>query len=304
MNTPQRDRIPICLVTGFLGSGKTTFLKHVVERYRDRRLVYLVNEFSPNDIDGAIVSETNRNVVSIPGGSIFCKCLVTEFIGQLTHLPERFDGVDGVVIEASGMANPKVIADMLRETRLDERYELARIVSVIDPGSFGKLRFTLPNITAQIEAADIALVNKSDCYSSDILAETVAELRLIHADLHTIECQYGVAEFDLFAIRPSDRGLHGEYAACRDPNYETATVVRTSDLDLCELKRRLDVAQEHVYRLKGHASSAGQTYYVDYSKSGLTTTRVAPPNEHALVVIACGDRPPAVREFLEWLARP
>lgn len=304
MSTPQRDRIPICLVTGFLGSGKTTFLKHVVGRHRDRRLVYLVNEFSPNDIDGAIVSETNPDVVSIPGGSIFCKCLVTEFIGQLTRLPERFDGVDGVVIEASGMANPKVIADMLRETRLDERYELARIVSVIDPGSFGKLRFTLPNITAQIEAADIALVNKSDCYSPDVLAETVAALQGIHADLHILECQYGAADFDLFAACAADRGLHGEYAKCKDPNYETITVERASDLDLCELEQRLNVAQEHVYRLKGYASSASQTYYIDYSKSGLTTTPVAPPHRHALVVIACGDRPPAVREFLEWLERP
>jgi len=74
-------------VTGFLGSGKTTFLKHIVEQYRERRLVYLVNEFSPHDIDGAIVSQKNPNVVAIPGGSIFCKCLVTEFIDRLESIP-------------------------------------------------------------------------------------------------------------------------------------------------------------------------------------------------------------------------
>ena len=78
--------LSICLVTGFLGTGKTTFLKNIVARNRDRKIVYLINEFSAHDIDGAIVSAENPNVVSIPGGSIFCKCLVTEFIGQLSKI--------------------------------------------------------------------------------------------------------------------------------------------------------------------------------------------------------------------------
>jgi G3E family GTPase len=78
--------LPICLVTGFLGTGKTTFLKNIVAHNRGRKIVYLINEFSAHDVDGAIVSAENPNVVSIPGGSIFCKCLVTEFIGQLSKL--------------------------------------------------------------------------------------------------------------------------------------------------------------------------------------------------------------------------
>lgn len=99
--------LPICLVTGFLGTGKTTFLKKIVEQNRDRKIVYLINEFSAHDVDGAIVSAENPDVVSIPGGSIFCHCLVTRFIGQLRKITEERGGFDGVVIEASGMANPK-----------------------------------------------------------------------------------------------------------------------------------------------------------------------------------------------------
>ncbi|MDH3982239.1 MAG: hypothetical protein OES84_04980, partial [Kiritimatiellaceae bacterium] len=81
--------IPICLITGFLGTGKTTLLKRIVEENRDRKWIYLVNEFSALDVDGAIVSAENPDVISIPGGSIFCKCLVTEFIGQMTKIHEQ-----------------------------------------------------------------------------------------------------------------------------------------------------------------------------------------------------------------------
>jgi len=116
----------------------------------------------------------------VPGGSIFCKCLVTQFISQLQSLPSRFGIPEGLVIEASGMANPKVMASMLHETRLDGQYRLARIISVIDPGSFHKLRQTLPNITAQIEASDLALINKADLYSDDEVQATADALRALN----------------------------------------------------------------------------------------------------------------------------
>ncbi|HKL22735.1 MAG TPA: GTP-binding protein, partial [Tichowtungia sp.] len=237
--------LPICLVTGFLGTGKTTFLKNIVATNRDRKIVYLINEFSAHDVDGAIVSVENPDVVSIPGGSIFCHCLVTEFIGQLKKIaaradvppairtagvsPAQHDGCcEGVVIEASGMANPKVIEQMLAETGLDEQFRLATVISVLDPNSFLKLRRTLPNILAQVEAADVVLINKTDCCAPEQIDETrtaVQELNPAADRIQTIRCE---VDLDLFAEHPkafggagASRGLQGDYAKCRDPNYET-----------------------------------------------------------------------------------
>ncbi len=295
-------RIPICLVTGFLGSGKTTFLKHVVEQYRNRKLVYLVNEFSPHDIDGAIVSKANPSVVAIPGGSIFCKCLVTEFIGQLTKLPEVFDGVEGVVIEASGMANPKVIADMLRETKLDVQYNLAHIVSVVDPGSFMKLRVTLPNIVAQIEAADTALVNKTDLYDADTVTETTAAVTAIKPDIHLRLCSYAAADFDLLSPPTTKRDLHGDYAKCKDPNYDSVTIAISRDTDVGELRDRVLAAEEDLYRVKGNVPSRGRTFHVEYTKSGFTHAETTDSTDHTLVVIMKGTPSAATRELVEWLA--
>jgi len=111
--------IPIGLVAGFLGSGKTTLLARWAERHRGRKLVYLVNDLGTVNVDTAWLEQHHERVASIPGGSIFCRCLVTEFLARLREVIERHDTpespVEGVVIEASGMANPLVMADLLRE---------------------------------------------------------------------------------------------------------------------------------------------------------------------------------------------
>ena len=294
--------IPICLVTGFLGSGKTTFLKHIVAQYADRKLVYLVNEFSPRDIDGAIVSKTNPNVVAIPGGSIFCKCLVTEFISQLTAVPAAFEGVEGVVIEASGMANPKVMADMLRETRLDDRYQLANIVSIVDPGSFMKLRVTLPNIVAQIEASDTILINKTDLYDTDTITDTIAAVVEINPSATTLFCTNAAAKIDPFAPHTMTRDLHGEYAKCKDPNYESISITINQHVNVDALREHVLAAEEDLYRLKGYVPTSEGCVYVEYTKSGYTATPAAGSNSETIVLIMRGTAAPAAKQLIEWLS--
>ncbi len=66
----------LVLITGFLGSGKTTLLRHINASNPDKKIVFLVNDFSAVDVDYQILSETNDSVISVAGGSIFCKCLV------------------------------------------------------------------------------------------------------------------------------------------------------------------------------------------------------------------------------------
>jgi len=296
------------LVTGFLGVGKTTLLKQLIDRYRDRRLVYLVNEFSVHDVDGAIVSEECDEVVTIPGGSIFCTCLVTEFIGQLNRILERVDNIEGVIIEASGMANPKVIETMLRETGLHDHYELRHIVSMVDPGSFAKLRSMLPNIVAQVEAADHILINKCDLYDEATLAATEADLRSINPTGALIRTEQGRLPVDLLSTTREERLLEGEYAKCRDPNYESFAVLPPPTTTVAALRAVIEAHREWLYRLKGAVQLAEGPHRVDVSDAELKieplSEQVLSPAKAGLAVIMPGTAPEASKACFRELGTP
>ncbi len=294
--------IPICLVTGFLGSGKTTLLKQIIDRHGELRIVYLVNEFSPVDIDGELLDREDEEVVAIPGGSIFCRCLVTQFIGRLQTIAELVDDpgrtIDGVVIEASGVANPMVVQQMLEETRLDEQYELATIICVVDPGSLPKLVHTLPNIRAQVKAADVVLINKTDLFDAAEIAATEQIVREIAPGarvIRTVRCDVDLAIFEGGQVRT----LRGEYAMCADPNYARFSVPVESDISVERLREALEALGDELYRAKGFVTSGGHTYYVDANPAGVSIERVdRRPAWLGLAIVSRGDEHGAVDDLV------
>jgi G3E family GTPase len=298
--------IPLALVTGFLGSGKTTCLKQLVRRHHGRKLVWLVNEFSARDVDAAVLGGETAAVVSIAGGSIFCRCLVTEFIASLRDLPARFGTpeapVEGVVVEASGMANPAAAGPMLREARLDSVYQLATITAIVDPGTFLKLRHTLPNIRAQIEAAHHALLNKTDLYPAPLLAQTEAALREINPALAITRTRYCAAAVDIFAGAPPG-AAHGALAPCRDPHFESFAVAVPPDLDWPQLRAAVATACDDIFRIKGFARQDGRCVHVDYSSSGWSAGAAASDVPSELVFIVRSPASDAVRRLLNFATK-
>ncbi len=270
--------IPLALITGFLGSGKTTFLRHVVRTHRDRRLIFLVNEFAPVDVDGPLIECSPDDLICVVGGSIFCRCLVTDFIRHLRAVAERAANpdtpVDGVVIEASGIADPGVVPRMLEETRLAEPFQLGRIVSVVDPGTFATLVQTLPNLSAQIAASDVALLNKTDLHPPEKLEATERALRAINASLDIVRTSFCVTDIDLFAPRGA-AALDGRYALCADPNYEVITVALDRPLDAHVLTSALRGLSDALYRAKGYFRTTAGLQHLD-ATSHAVTVRPAP----------------------------
>jgi len=263
--------IPIRLITGFLGSGKTTLLKNLIRQNQSRKCVYLVNEFSPADVDGVLLAELTPDSLSIPGGSIFCRCLAGQFVSHLQEIPQRFaaDGqiIDELIIEASGVADPRVIFTMLKETGLNRIYQIRSVIAIIAPLNFHKLLLTLPNIRSQIEAADTILINKVDCIAAEIITETAAKIKAINPQARIWPTTFGsIAPESLEASGPMPE-VTGEFAACRDPHF-AQTILDGSNLTLEKLQNIVAPVAENIFRLKGFISEGERQMCVDFSQSG------------------------------------
>lgn len=272
--------IPMCLVTGFLGSGKTTFLKRVIEKHRDRKMVYLVNEFSPRDVDGRRLLQDEADVVSVPGGSIFCHCMVEGFVDQLKEIPERFDSaearIEGLVVEASGISDPRVVRKMLAETEMDRVYKLCQIIAVVDPRSYLRLIHTLPNVQAQVESADHVIVNKIDACSDEDLKRALKIIRQRNPAAVIDETKYCACDVDPFRVAP-ERELGGELAPSADPHFDRIVVRLSGPIDPKALSEAIEAHAGDVFRCKGFIPVTDGFADFDHSRSGSVVTPVEAP---------------------------
>lgn len=158
---PAGRAIPCTLVTGFLGSGKTTLVRHILASKGDLRIAVLVNEFGQADIDGALVNTTQTSAslgIAPPRAlSHGCACcdISEEFRAAVRGVLESPDKFDYLVVETSGLSDPQPMARALEElgVRLD------MVVAVVDAEALCGM---LENEVArrQLAAADLVLINK------------------------------------------------------------------------------------------------------------------------------------------------
>ncbi len=265
--------IPILLVTGFLGSGKTTLLEEIYKRNHQRRIVYLINDYSQRDVDGNFFTTVNRKVVSVSGGSIFCTCKVTEFVNKLNEIREIVeDGnnpVDGLVIEASGIANPTVIRTLLNDSGMNRFYKLNNIISVADPISFPLLQQTLPNIVQQIKNAGDIILNKSDLAETNNIEKIILQIQKINdkAPIHvTQHCRIRFNPLDSkeydFQVSSSD-SIHEP-----DVAYSKFSIQIRKPVNLDRLKELIKNNPKIFYRIKGFIIDDKENiWHLDYSVS-------------------------------------
>lgn len=295
----QAGAIPICLVTGFLGSGKTTLLQRLVVQLHGRRVAYLVNEFSPVDVDGRLLDLPDDALVSLPGGSIFCRCLVLSFIRALQQLHQM--NPEGVVIEASGVADPSVIHKMLQETGLDAQFTIARVITLVDPGTYHKLASIMTAVPAQVRAADLVLINKSDLYPDDVMEQVTTAVRRENPTAQiAVTCRADVP-IDPF-VPQSVPVTEGDYAACADPRFTRFEPTAPRPVNLAALRSDVRSIRESIYRLKGLINTADGALLVEIAGDHWTETPVPAQADNTLVIIANGSDPESARALANRFA--
>ncbi len=198
----QLARIPCTIVTGFLGAGKTTLIRHVLTNAQGRRLAVIVNEFGDVGIDGEILKGCGDaacpqdNIVELANGCLCCT-VADEFVPALDALLAK-DGVEHIVIETSGLALPKPLVQAFHWPAIKSRVTVDGVVVVVDGAALadGRVAQDLEALSRQrtadaaldhddpvgevfedqIACADLVVLNKRDLLDDASLSKAMATI--------------------------------------------------------------------------------------------------------------------------------
>ena len=233
-------KIPATIITGFLGAGKTSLLRHLVAHAEGRRLALVINEFGALGIDrelllGCGIADCRaEDVVELANGCICCT-VAEDFLPALEKLIDRPDPPDHILIETSGLALPKPLVQAFNWPEIKARVTVDGVVVVIDAPAVAAGRFadTTPELVHdnpldevfgdQLACADMVVLNKTDLADGATLAAATREIGArLRPQAKQVKAAFGkiapetllglsaAAEDDL-ASRPSQHDLAGAH---------------------------------------------------------------------------------------------
>ena len=192
--TASLARVPCTVVTGFLGAGKTTLIRHLLENAKGKRLALIVNEFGDVGVDGEILKSCGvdscpeENIVELANGCICCT-VADDFVPALDQILSRSPKVDHIIIETSGLALPKPLVQAFQWPTVKGRVTVDGVVAVVDGAALadGKVASDLDALAAQragdqsldhddpveevfedqVACADLIILSKSDLIDAE-----------------------------------------------------------------------------------------------------------------------------------------
>lgn len=264
--------MPVIALTGYLGAGKTTVLNHLL-RQPGARVGVVVNDFGDINVDAALISGQVDEPASIAGGCLCCLPDAGGLDDALAKLTHPRLGLDVVVIEASGLAEPGVLARLIRSSRV-ARVRPGGVIDVVDAVEhFTSVdRDVRKPAPARYAAASLVLVNKcdrlTDTQRHDTLRRVEARVRERNPDAHVLPVARGrVDPFLVYdattATDPSDQLPFGDPPdhghGHHTPGHEHAGAVSVTCPGPVEPTRLLGLLEDppaHTYRIKGRVSVA------------------------------------------------
>ena len=192
MTNSGKEPIPMVLITGGLGAGKTTFLNHLLQHtnLRNQNLCLIINEFGQLGIDGRLVEAGDHPMYELNRGSLFCICIKTDFIKTLSEIADQVRP-ELLVVEATGMAEPRDIEDFVDEPTLAAQFHIRTNVCLIDASTFIRLAPMLRAVRQQATWADALILNKTDLVNEVELQQLGAVLTGMNPDAPQLPTTHG-----------------------------------------------------------------------------------------------------------------
>jgi G3E family GTPase len=246
-------RLPVTIIGGYLGAGKTTLVNHLLRNAEGVRLAVLVNEFGELPIDADLIEAQDENMISIAGGCVCCS-YGNDLVMAMIELAKMSPPPQHVLLEASGVALPGAIAATVG---LLGNYALDGVLVLVDAETITQRasdRYMGDTIMHQLTDADIVVLNKIDLVPPDQLKETVDWLSdkvsgarivpVVHATLPP------EVALESFVGRPRVAGAAHSH---QSPAFASTSFIINEPIDVTALAQRL--TEVGLARAKGFAVS-------------------------------------------------
>ncbi|HXH47211.1 MAG TPA: GTP-binding protein [Bradyrhizobium sp.] len=243
--------VPILLVTGFLGAGKTTVVNHLLAHAEGRRIAAVVNDFGAINIDAELIAGATEGVVSLANGCICCS-LEGDLLRTLSSLLRRDPRPDHIVIETSGVADPADIVRNLMDPVILREAPLETVLCVMDATApLAALEDALHR--SQLRVADIVALSKLDLAEEGASARMRAAIRAQRVPAVVVDANRG--EIPAVLLFPANV----ERAPPRDPGprrpaeerFETLSWTSDEPVSLPRLQQAISRLAPKLARAKG-----------------------------------------------------
>lgn len=294
--TASLDRVPCTVVTGFLGAGKTTLIRNVLEHSHGKRLAIIVNEFGDAGIDGEILKSCGvdncpeENVLELANGCICCT-VADDFVPALDQILAREPKVDHILIETSGLALPKPLVQAFQWPAIRNRVTVDSVIAVVDGPALaeGRVAGDMDALDAQraaddsldhddpieevfddqVACADLIILSKSDLLDPAAAARARARIEAhLGRNVTIVPSAHGKVDPALLlglglAVEDDIENRKSHYDGADDhehDDFDTFVVDLPAVLHPDDLQRRVTAAVDtgEVLRLKGFAHVKGK----------------------------------------------
>lgn len=247
------EKTNLYILTGFLGSGKTTVLLNILDILKEEKVGVIQNEFGKLSVDGIILKRNNIEIVEINRGSIFCSCLKISFAQALAEM-SKLD-LKYLFVESSGLADPSNVEEILEGVKVLEgdMYNFKGVLCLVDGVNFMDQLQDLETVNRQLKHCNIAIINKIDLINENQLENLIVEIRKINPLCDIVPCSFG--EFNMDFLQKDllkNKWAEGEESTNSVENKpKTLTMNFNGVVKKDKLEEFLNTIKLDSYRIKG-----------------------------------------------------
>ncbi len=301
-SAPAVDRIPVTVIGGYLGAGKTTLVNHLLRAREGRRIAVLVNDFGELSIDDDLIESTDGNLMRLAGGCVCCS-FGNDLVAALMGLPDMLPRPEHILVETSGVALPGAVA---RTLGLLQMLVLDAVVVLADAETL-RARAADPyvgdTVLQQLRDADLLVLNKTDLVAPQALAELQAWLAQVAPSARVLGAEHaslppavvmGTGLAALRAGRPRAAGMLAGPVAGAPPLqaqqvFESLSLEFSHAVDCAWLAKALGAPELGLVRAKGllrDLDGAGRVLQLVGARATVSPSAHPRPQDGRLVFIA------------------